>query len=75
MTIFDSIRCQLPVADSTDFVNQYQIVNRIPWDIRRIWYDHEDFQYAESGDKIFYYTEHNVNLLRKIILEHDDDNI
>ena len=75
MTIFDSIRYQLPVANSTDFADQNQILNRIPWHIRCIWYDHEDFQYAKNGNKIFHFTKHNVNLLRKIILEYEDDNI
>jgi hypothetical protein len=79
MTIFDSIKYPLPKASPSDYARQTQTLNNIPWNIRCIWYDHENFQYNDNvgteTNKIFNFSEHNINLLRKIILEYEDDNI
>ena len=64
MTIFDSIRYPIPnVGDKGDSERIY----RIPMHFKRI--------YAIHPEKEFMNLEQKRKLLRKIILEYEDDNI
>lgn len=84
MTIFDSIRYPVPdlkpwdgsLDDELKSIHALSsFISSLPFEIVDDWKERPEFQWAMAKAGTYFINQNNIDLLRRVILEFEDDNI
>ena len=84
MTIFDSIKYPVPelkpwnssLDERVESLLEFQsFISSLPYELVDNWKEHPEFQWSSVNLGTYYINQNNLDLLRRLILRYDSDNL